>query len=152
MIRITGEPFDSGAELARIAASCPDAGAIASFTGIVRGADGVETLELEHHPRLTAKAVEAIGAAARERFALAGLTIIHRYGRLAPGEPIVFVAAAAAHRRAAFEAVDYLMDRLKTEAPFWKREHGPDGAHWIEPRASDLEDRARWEEAADARD
>ena len=147
MIRIQAEPFDAGAELAAFAARVVGAGAIASFVGLVRGeSDGedVSALELEHYPRLTERSVVAIGEDARARFCLAGLVILHRTGALAPGEPIVFVAAAAAHRRAAFEAVDYLMDRLKTEAPFWKREHGPGGSRWIEAREADLKDKARW--------
>src|SRR5947199_4003607 len=103
MIAVTPEPFDAAAELRRLAESCPGAGAVASFTGLVRG-DGVDALELDHHPRLTARIVEAIAADASARFGLLGLTIIHRHGRLRPGEPIVFVAAAAVHRRAAFDA------------------------------------------------
>ena len=94
--------------------------------------------------RSTRSVVEAIAHHARARFALIDLTIIHRFGQLAPGDPIVFVAAAAAHRRAAFDAVDYLMDRLKTEAPFWKREHGPAGSRWIEPTAEDHVATKRW--------
>ena len=147
MIRVQAMPFDPGAELAAFAARSAGAGAIASFTGLVRReSDGaaVTGLELDHYPALTEAALASIGEAARTRFGLAGLVIIHRYGALAPGEPIVFVAAAAAHRRAAFDAVDCMMDRLKTEAPFWKRELGPDGARWIEARPADLEDRARW--------
>jgi len=147
MIRIQAEPFDPGAELAGFAARAPGAGAIASFTGLVRNdSDGSEVtaLELEHYPALTEKTVATIGEDARARFDLADLAIIHRHGAMAPGEPIVFVAAAATHRRAAFDAVDYVMDRLKTEAPFWKRERGPEGARWIEARSVDLEDRARW--------
>jgi molybdopterin synthase catalytic subunit len=143
MIRVQAEPFDSAAELAAFAARVDGAGAIASFVGLVRG-ENVSSLELDHYPALTEKVVGEIGGDARARFGLAGLVIVHRHGTLAPGEPIVFVAAAAAHRRAAFDAVDYMMDRLKTEAPFWKREHGPDGARWIEARAADLEDKARW--------
>jgi molybdopterin synthase catalytic subunit len=148
MISVQAEAFDPGAEYRRLAESCPDAGAIASFTGLVRPAsdgEGVTELELEHHPGFTRKAIEGIAEEGRARFDLLGLVVIHRYGRLRPGEAIVFVAAAAPHRRSAFEAVDYLMDRLKTEAPFWKREHGPGGARWIEARTSDHEDRARWE-------
>jgi molybdopterin synthase catalytic subunit len=154
MIEIKAEPFDPGTELRRFAQGCPGAGAIVSFTGIVRGsgeAGAVAALELEHYPRFTLKTVEAIADEARSRFALIDVVILHRHGRLAPDEPIVFVAAAAAHRRGAFEAVDYLMDRLKTEAPFWKREHGPDGSRWIEARPSDAADRARWEKGQDAR-
>lgn len=146
MISVQAEPFDQAAELARLTASAEGAGAVVSFTGVVRGqGDAVDLLELEHYPGFTDRAIAAIGEEARTRFALAGLTIIHRHGRLAPGEAIVFVAAAAEHRRAAFEAVDYMMDRLKTEAPFWKREHGADGMRWIEARPADVADRARWE-------
>jgi molybdopterin synthase catalytic subunit len=145
MIRIEADAFDPAAELAAFIARVPGAGAVASFIGLVRSESGsVSSLELDHYPALTEGAVAAIGEDARARFVLDGLVIVHRYGPLAPGEPIVFVAAAAAHRRAAFEAVDYMMDRLKTEAPFWKREHGPDGPRWIEARKADLEDRARW--------
>jgi molybdopterin synthase catalytic subunit len=144
MTRVRAAPFDPGVELAAFAARVGGAGAIASFTGLVRGGAEVSALELEHHPVLTEKAIAGIAEDALTRFALVDLVILHRYGMLAPGEPIVFVAAAAAHRRAAFDAVDYVMDRLKTEAPFWKREHGPDGARWIEARAADVEDRARW--------
>jgi molybdopterin synthase catalytic subunit len=149
VISVQAEPFDAGAEYRRIAEAFPAAGAIASFTGIVRPASdgsGVDSLELEHHHGFTLKVVEQIAEAGKARFDLLGLAIIHRYGRLAPGEPIVFVAAAAAHRRAAFDAVDYLMDRLKMEAPFWKREHGPSGSRWIEARPSDHHDRARWQQ------
>lgn len=147
MISVQSEPFDPGAEYGRFAMACPQAGAIASFTGIVRpSSDGTEVteLELEHHPRFTRRTIDEIAEAARSRFGLSGLIIIHRYGRLLPGEPIVFVAATAPHRRAAFDAVDYLMDRLKTEAPFWKREHGRGGSRWIEARPTDHADRSRW--------
>jgi molybdopterin synthase catalytic subunit len=147
MIRIEARPFDPGAELAAFADRVAGAGAMVSFTGLVRGrSDGAQVsgLELEHYPALTEKTIAAIGEEARKRFDLAGLAIVHRHGAMAPGDPIVFVAAAAEHRRAAFEAVDYMMDRLKTEAPFWKREQGPQGARWIEARPADLEDRARW--------
>ena len=149
MISVQSEPFDAGAEQARLAAACPAAGAIAAFTGIVRpSSDGAEVreLELEHHPTFTRKVIDEIAEDARERFPLLGLAIVHRYGILQPGEAVVFVAAAAEHRRAALEAVDYLMDRLKTEAPFWKREHGPSGSRWIEARPSDHRDRSRWQE------
>jgi molybdopterin synthase catalytic subunit len=147
MIRVQAEPFDAGAELAAFVARVAGAGAVASFVGVVRSESAgkeISGLELEHYPALTERAIAAIGEEARGRFELAGLVIVHRYGAMAPGQPIVFVAAAAAHRRAAFDAVDYMMDRLKTEAPFWKREHGPDGPRWIEPRDADLKDKARW--------
>ena len=122
------------------------AGAIASFTGLVRSDDGaVSSLWLDHHPTLTVRAIDDIADAARARFDLLTVHITHRVGDVAPGAPIVFVAAAARHRRAAFEAVDYMMDRLKTDAPLWKREQRGDGAVWIEARAGDHADRARWE-------
>ena len=141
---ICAELIDPAALLAAFSESQRAAGAIVSFTGTVRGG-GVEALELEHHPSFTARVIERIADDARARFDIADCLVVHRVGLLLPGEPIVFVAAASAHRRAAFEAVDYLMDRLKTEAPLWKREHRVDGAAWIEARASDVADRARWE-------
>lgn len=147
MIRVGPEPFDPAAELAAFVAGAPAAGAVASFVGLVRcesGGESVSRLELEQYPGFTEKTVAAIGEDARVRFGLLDLAIVHRAGALAPGEAIVFVAAAAPHRRAAFEAVDYMMDRLKTEAAFWKREDGPDGSRWVEARDSDLMDRARW--------
>jgi molybdopterin synthase catalytic subunit len=151
MIAVQAEPFDPAALLSDFTAGAGGAGAIVSFTGLVRGAnDGapVSGLDLDHHPRLTERALAGIGADAAGRFALSGVCIVHRHGALAPGEAIVFVAAAAPHRRAAFDGVDYMMDRLKTEAPFWKRELRPDGAQWLEARASDHEDRRRWEAEA----
>lgn len=147
MIRVQADKFDPAALLADFSARAAGAGAIASFTGLVRGEnDGAEVsaLELDHHPRLTEPAVAAIAADAAARFELTDVAIVHRHGVLVPGEAIVFVAAAAAHRRAAFDAVDYVMDRLKTEAPFWKREQRGDGAHWLEARDTDREARARW--------
>lgn len=148
MIRLQAEPFDAGHELAAFTARVAGAGAIVTFLGLVRGegtGDTVAALELEYYPRLTERTVAAIGEDARDRFDLTGFAILHRTGALPPGEPIVFVAAAAAHRRAAFEAVDYMMDRLKTDAAFWKREHGSNGSRWIEAREADLRDRTRWE-------
>lgn len=147
MIKVQAEAFDAAALLADFSARAAGAGAIASFTGLVRGEnDGaaVSGLELDHHPRLTEQAIAGIGADAVARFELTDVAIVHRHGALRPGETIVFVAAAAAHRRAVFDAVDYVMDRLKTEAPFWKREHRGDGAHWLEARDSDQEARTRW--------
>ena len=143
--RLAQEPFKPEEELASFPAE--GAGAIASFTGLCRaetkaGAP-VERLFLDHHPRLTAQSLHDIAATA-ERFGVSAVRIVHRCGEIAPGEAIVFVAAAAAHRRAAFEAVDYLMDRLKTDALFWKREDGVDGSSWIEPTEADRAERARW--------
>lgn len=147
MIRLLTEPFEPGQLLAGFTSAHAGAGAVASFTGLCRAESHgvpVEALELECYLALAEPAVAAYAAEAMARFGLVNALIVHRYGRIRPGEPIVFVAAAADHRRAAFDAVDFLMDRLKTEAPFWKKEHGPDGARWIEPRAEDHADAARW--------
>jgi molybdopterin synthase catalytic subunit len=149
MIRVSAEPLDAALLLAEFSGRAAGAGAIASFTGMVRDEnDGaaVSGLTLQHHPRLTEQAVAAIGADAARRFALTDVMIVHRCGAMVPGEAIVFAAAAAPHRRAAFDAVDYVMDRLKTEAPFWKREQRSDGTHWLEARPGDLTARRRWDE------
>ena len=149
MIRVQAEPLDPGAAFAAFAAGAAGAGAIMSFTGVVRAENegaAVTELALDHYPRFTEAAIKAIAVEASRRFALVDIAILHRHGALAPGEAVVFVAAAAAHRRAAFDAVDYVMDRLKTEAPFWKREQGPDGARWLEARDTDWRDRRRWDE------
>lgn len=150
MILISADPIDPTALLQRFTQRASGAGAIVSFTGIVRGDnDGgkVEHLWLDFHERMTTAALAEIAAAARSRFDLADIAIVHRVGDLAPGDPIVFAAAAAAHRRAAFDAVDYAMDRIKSDAPLWKRETRGGAQHWIEARLSDMADRARWEEA-----
>ena len=147
MISVQTEPFDPGALLARFSAGHTDTGGIVSFTGVARAAnDGkaVTTLELDAFPGFTDKMIEALVQDAHARFAIQDALVVHRYGAIAPGEAIVFVACAAAHRRAAFEAADFLMDKLKTQAPFWKKETGPDGERWIEPRASDYQDLTRW--------
>lgn len=123
------------------------AGAIVSFVGLVRQQTpegAVETLILEHHPKLTEESMIAIAQEAVRRFDVGQVHVVHRCGTLAAGDPIVFAAAASAHRRAAFEAADYLMDRLKTDAVFWKREEGPEGHRWVEPTAADYEARERW--------
>ena len=144
---ICPEAIDPAALLARFSDGNRAAGAVVSFTGVVRGGGGVEAIELDHHASFSAKMIGAIGDDAKARFEIADCLIAHRVGRVAAGEPIVFVAAAAIHRRAAFEAVDYVMDRLKTEAPLWKREIGTDGAgRWIEARGADWADAARWGE------
>ena len=147
MIRLAASRFDPAVELAAFAA--PGAGAIASFTGLVRGERGeVSALELDHHPLLTPRSLEAIEADTRARFDLLDLTIVHRHGHVLTGEPIVFVAAAARHRRAAFDAVDYAMDRLKLDAVFWKKERRDSGDRWIEPRPDDHAAATRWEQSA----
>ena len=148
MIALQEEPFDPSVLLAELSARASGAGALASFIGLVRNeTDGAPVLglELDLHPRLTERALAEVEADAARRFGPVEIVIVHRHGALAPGEAIVFVAAAAAHRRAAFDAVDYVMDRLKTDVPFWKRERRDDGAHWLEARDSDHEDRRRWE-------
>lgn len=122
-------------------------GAVVVFVGLARDASAagpVTGLYLDHYPGLTERTLETIAADAGARFAVSDIRVVHRCGEVAPGEAIVFVAVAAPHRRAALEAVDYLMDRLKTEAAFWKREDGPGGARWIEPTAQDRADRRRW--------
>ncbi len=146
MIRLAATALDPAAELAAFKPS--GAGAIVSFTGLVRGEGGaVSALDLDHHPLLTLQSLEAIEADTRARFDLIDLVIVHRHGRVGPGEPIVFVAAAAAHRRAAFDAVDSAMDRLKLDAMFWKKEVRADGDRWIEARPRDHASAARWEKA-----
>jgi len=145
MIRLAEAPFDPGALLSEFTRGRSETGAVATFTGIARAEAGATTvLELEAYPGFTEAAIGKIADQARERFALHDLAILHRVGKIGPGEPIVFVATAAAHRRAAFEACDFLMDYLKSKAPFWKKEHGPDGERWIEPTEQDHADRERW--------
>lgn len=142
-VRLQPEVFEAGAELARLDGL--GGGGVASFTGIVRGDDGLSELLLEHHSPMTLAMMEALAAEAADRWALLGVTIIHRYGPLEPGAPIVFVATAARHRAAALDACASLIDRLKTQAPFWKRETFADGRQiWVEPRAGDDEAAARW--------
>ncbi|WP_395674195.1 molybdenum cofactor biosynthesis protein MoaE [Phenylobacterium sp.] len=146
MITLAAAPFDPGALLSEFTAGRTETGAVATFTGLARAEAGAtNVLELEAYPGFTEAAIARIADDARTRFDLQDLRILHRVGEIAPGEPIVFVATAARHRRAAFEACDFLMDYLKSRAPFWKKEHGPDGARWIEPRAEDHADIARWE-------
>ena len=157
MIRVQTEPFDAHAETDAFARGRTEAGALASFVGSVRASghstselgDAVSALELEAYPGFTEKQIAKIEDEARARFDVIDTLVIHRYGRMAPGEAIVLVAALSKHRREALQAVDYLMDRLKTEAPFWKREVRPDGVEWIEPRGDDREARGRWETSDD---
>jgi molybdopterin synthase catalytic subunit len=147
MIRLTKEPFDPGAELTCFCANRAETGAVASFVGLARGEGGAAVaLELEAYPGFTETAIAAFAGQASRRFALQDFAIMHRIGRIAPGEAIVLVLTAAAHRREAFQACDYLMDYLKSRAPFWKREHGPAGSRWVEPAPRDLADVDRWEQ------
>jgi molybdopterin synthase catalytic subunit len=146
MIRLLDQPFDPGACLGGFCRDRAEVGAVATFTGLARAEAGqTSILELEAYPGFTEARIGEIAETARARFGLDDLMILHRVGAIAPGEPIVFVATAARHRRAAFEACDFLMDYLKSRAPFWKKELGPDGARWIEPRDQDHADIARWE-------
>ena len=144
MIRLVDQPFEPGAVFSDFCSGRADTGAVASFVGIARRGDG-GGLELEAYPGFTEATIGAFADAAKERFNLQDVTVVHRIGRIAPGEAIVLVLTASAHRREAFEACDYLMDYLKSRAPLWKKEHGPDGARWVEPTARDLSDVARWD-------
>lgn len=146
MITLSQAPFDPGALLSEFSKGRSEVGAIATFTGLARAEAGdAAILELEAYPGFTEAEIGKIAEQARARFALDDLMVRHRVGKIAPGEAIVFVATAAKHRRAAFEGCDFLMDYLKSRAPFWKKEHGPAGARWIEPRAEDHADVARWD-------
>lgn len=143
-VRLLAHGFDAAAELAGFTAAYPHAGGVVSFTGQVRGGDSVEALELRHYGPLTLPSMVGLAANALERWALAGLLVIHRIGEMAPGEPIVLVAAAARHRRDAFAAADFVMDHLKSESWFWKREKRGGAWQWVEPRDEDFTDLARW--------
>jgi molybdopterin synthase catalytic subunit len=146
VVRLQTEPFDPGALLSAFCLGREETGAVVSFTGIARAGSGAVTrLELEAYPGFTDAEIDRMAEAAQVRFALHDVLIVHRIGEIAPGEAIVFVAAAAAHRREAFEAADQLMDYLKSRAPFWKKEHGPDGERWIEPTERDIADAERWD-------
>jgi molybdopterin synthase catalytic subunit len=144
-VRVQREDFDLGTELAALRAAAPGAGALVSFAGLVRDQGGaVAAMELEHYPGMTEKSLAAIEAEARARWPLDACLIVHRYGALAPGEQIVLVATASAHREAAFAAAEFLMDYLKSRAPFWKKETRPDGARWVEARDADERAMDRW--------
>lgn len=142
-VRLLKTGFSPAPPLAALKRACPDAGGVASYTGTVRSS-GVFVLELQHYPPLTLPGMESLAALAQERFALDGVIVWHRSGKLKPGAPIVLAAAAARHRRQALDAVEYLMDHLKSAAWFWKRERRPDGWHWIEPREEDHAALKRW--------
>lgn len=147
MIEVTQAAIAPADLLARFSEGRRETGAIASFTGLTRARSGeaaVTTLTLQAYPGFTETVMAEIETEARGRFEVQDILAVHRWGEIGVGEPIIFVAVAAAHRRAAFDAVDFLMDQFKTRAPFWKKEDGPDGARWIEPRDSDHADLARW--------
>lgn len=149
-VRVQAEPFDYGRECAGFGRGGGDGGggevgAVVTFVGVVRGDGGrMERMEVEHYPGMTERAIAAIAKEARARWGLADVLVIHRYGRLSPGENIMMVATAARHRAAAFEAAEFLMDYLKSRAPFWKKEFGPDGAAWVAAKGEDEDALARW--------
>lgn len=150
MIRVLvdSDDFDLGREAARLEAG-GDTGAVVTFTGRVRDADGtLRHMVIEHYPGMTEVALEAIAGEAAARWSLTGVTVIHRYGELAPGARIMMVATASRHREAAFEAAAFLMDYLKSRAPFWKKEVGTDGAAWVAAREEDETALARWSDPA----
>lgn len=151
-VSVQREDFDIAAEMARLTEggpdSRPDIGAVVSFTGLVRGTteDGpIAGMELEHYPGMTERALEQIVAEARARWPLEAVRVVHRHGPLAPGERIVLVLTASRHRQAAFEAAEFLMDYLKTRAPFWKKEAHAEGARWVDAREHDDSAARRWE-------
>ncbi len=147
-LRVQHEAFDLGRETASLLARCPEAGAVASFLGVVRSnaERPIVALTLEHYPAMTRPAMERIAAEAMTRFRLLGCTVIHRVGRLLPGEPIVLVLAAAPHRQDALDGTGYLIDWLKTAAPFWKSEERPGGVtEWVAARETDDAAAARWQ-------
>lgn len=146
-VRVQREDFDIGAELDALRAGRDDIGALVSFSGLVRGtAKGqpIASMELEHYPGMTEKALAGIEAQAVERWSLQASLIVHRYGLLRPGDQIMMVATAAPHRGDAFEAAEFLMDYLKSRAPFWKKEATPDGGRWVDAREEDEAALKRW--------
>ncbi len=144
-IRVQEEAFDAGAELNTFASGRTDIGAIVSFTGLVRDvAGGLHAMEIEHYPGMTKSAIEAIAKEASQRWALADVLVIHRYGSLKPGAQIMMVATASTNRAAAFEAANFLMDYLKSRAPFWKKETTSKGAAWVAAKDEDETALDRW--------
>jgi molybdopterin synthase catalytic subunit len=146
-VRVQREDFDIAAEIERLSAGRTDVGAIVTFTGLCRDEAGtLQALELEHYPGMAEAEIIRIARIAAERWPVSGLTAVHRYGRIEPGQNIVLVVAASRHRKAAFEAASFLMDYLKTRAPFWKKEHRRDGSSndWIEAKESDEAAAGRW--------
>jgi molybdopterin synthase catalytic subunit len=146
-VRIQAEDFDVSAEIARLAQGRGDVGAVVTFSGLCRDEAGtLAALELEHYPGMAEAEIARIAAQAIKRWPLTGLTAIHRYGKIRPGENIVLVVAASAHRRAAFDAANFLMDYLKSRAPFWKKEHRADGSagEWVDAKETDEAAAERW--------
>jgi molybdopterin synthase catalytic subunit len=148
-VRIQREDFDVGAEIAALSRGRTDIGAVVSFTGICRG-DDIVAMTLEHYPGMAEAEIARHVGEAEQRWPLLGVTVIHRHGRLVPGDNIVLVATASSHRAAAFAAAEFLMDYLKTQAPFWKKEERAGAEGWVEARKSDDSAAARWSVAAKA--
>ena len=146
-IRVSDADFDLATEYASLRHS-GQTGAIVAFVGLVRDWPGGTGLSLEHYPGMTERALLLIAEQAQARWPLTGMTLIHRVGTLAPGDQIVLVLTASAHRKAAYEANEFIMDYLKTEAPFWKQESGAEGTHWVDAREADTAARQRWERGA----
>jgi molybdopterin synthase catalytic subunit len=148
LARLEEQRLDPQKELGELLRQTKNAGAVVSFVGVARPVsktgEAIRELVLDHHPTLTRQSIEDIAIGAAERFDVCEVRVVHRCGAVSAGEPIVFAGAASLHRRAAFDAADYLMDRLKTEAVFWKREIGEAGSAWIEPTEADYSDRERW--------
>lgn len=150
-VSVQAEDFDVGAEIAALSAGRNEVGAVATFVGLVRdvsGGSSVGAMTLEHYPGMTEKSLEEIVEQACTRWSLHGVRVIHRFGRLEPGDRIVFVGVAGAHRGETFAACEFIMDYLKTRAPFWKLEETPEGAHWVDARDSDDSAAARWEQGS----
>jgi molybdopterin synthase catalytic subunit len=146
-VRVQAEAFDVAAEIATLSRGRRDIGAVVSFTGLCRDEGGsLAALEIEHYPGMAEEEISRVVETARGRWPLMGVTVIHRHGRILPGEDIVLVVTASAHRRAAFAAAEFLMDYLKTNAPFWKKEVSASGkpGDWVASKATDLEDAQRW--------
>ncbi|MER8885679.1 molybdenum cofactor biosynthesis protein MoaE [Mesorhizobium sp. M0816] len=149
VVRIQAEDFDVAAEIARLTRGRNDIGAVVTFSGLCRDEQGrLSALELEHYPGMAEAEISRIAGEAIERWPLQGLTVIHRHGKIAPGENIVLVVAASAHRQAAFEAANFLMDYLKSRAPFWKKEHHSDGSEggWVDAKEADDKAAGRWKQ------
>ncbi|WP_442909319.1 molybdopterin synthase catalytic subunit MoaE [Ideonella sp. BN130291] len=150
-VSIQAEDFDLGQEVQQLRQGDAGVGAVASFVGTVRDrsdGQGVSTMELEHYPGMTERAIETMVDDAFQRFDIRAARVIHRIGALQPGDQIVLVAVSSAHRGQAFQACEFLMDYLKTQAPFWKKEHTPEGARWVDARVSDDQALQRWGIAA----
>ncbi|MRR51678.1 MAG: molybdopterin synthase catalytic subunit MoaE [Rhodocyclaceae bacterium] len=143
-VSVQEDDFDLSTEVAALSAGRDDVGAVASFVGLVRGGEVAE-MSLEHYPGMTEKALTEIVAEAEKRWTLLGVRVIHRIGRLPPGAQIVLVAVASSHRQEAFAACEFIMDYLKTQAPFWKKETTPEGGRWVDARESDESALRRWE-------